>query len=166
MPGKSNGSRRSLVGYSPRGRKESDTTERLRFTKFVLDKNYFASLKSIISSDQLFSCECLAYFEFLAVSRNVIETERHMKKIWKGNWQEGFLTTLEFTCIFIFYFLIFIFTLFYFTILYWFCHTLTWTHHGCICIPKHDPSPTSPRLTSLWVIPVRQPQACCILHRT
>ena len=32
-----------------------------------------------------------------------------------------------------------IFTLFYFTILYWFCHTLTWIHHGCTCIPKHEP---------------------------
>ena len=35
--------------------------------------------------------------------------------------------------------LIFIFTLFYFTILYWFCHTLTWIHHGCTCVPKHEP---------------------------
>ena len=35
-------------------------------------------------------------------------------------------------------FLILIFTLFYFTILYWFCHTLTWIHHGCTCVPKHD----------------------------
>ena len=26
----------------------------------------------------------------------------------------------------------------YFTILYWFCHTLTWIHHGCTCIPKHE----------------------------
>ena len=34
---------------------------------------------------------------------------------------------------------IFIFTLFYFTILYWFCHTLTWIHHGCTCNPKHEP---------------------------
>ena len=32
------------------------------------------------------------------------------------------------------FFLIFIFTLFYFTILYWFCHTLTWIHHGCKAI--------------------------------
>ena len=39
----------------------------------------------------------------------------------------------------LFYFLIFIFTLFYFTILYWFCHTLTWIHHGCTCVPKHEP---------------------------
>ena len=35
----------------------------------------------------------------------------------------------------IFFFL----TLFYFTILYWFCHTLTWIHHGCTCNPKHEP---------------------------
>ena len=34
-----------------------------------------------------------------------------------------------------YFFLIFIFTLFYFTILYWFCHTLTWIHHGCTCVP-------------------------------
>ena len=38
-----------------------------------------------------------------------------------------------------FIFLIFIFTLFYFTILYWFCHTLTWIHHGCTWVPKHEP---------------------------
>ena len=37
------------------------------------------------------------------------------------------------------FFLIFIFTLFYFTILYWFCHTLTWIHHCCTCVPKHEP---------------------------
>ena len=33
LPGKSHG-RRSLVGYSPWGRKESDTTERLHFSLF------------------------------------------------------------------------------------------------------------------------------------
>ena len=32
LPGKSHG-QRSLVGYSPWGRKESDTTERLHFTR-------------------------------------------------------------------------------------------------------------------------------------
>ena len=37
------------------------------------------------------------------------------------------------------FFLISIFTLFYFTILYWFCHTLTGIHHGCTCVPKHEP---------------------------
>ena len=33
---------------------------------------------------------------------------------------------------------IFLFLL-YFTILYWFCHTLTWIHHGCTCVPKQEP---------------------------
>ena len=36
LPGESHG-RKNLVGYSPRGRKESDTTERLHFFTFVLD---------------------------------------------------------------------------------------------------------------------------------
>ena len=35
LPGESHG-RRSLVGYSPRGRKESDTTEQLHFHFMVL----------------------------------------------------------------------------------------------------------------------------------
>ena len=42
-------------------------------------------------------------------------------------------------CVCVFFFKIFIFTLFYFTILYWFCHTLTWIHRGCTCLPKHEP---------------------------
>ena len=46
---------------------------------------------------------------------------------------------LEWACVFFVFFLILIFTLFYFTILYWFCHTLTWIHHGCTCDPKHEP---------------------------
>ena len=49
-----------------------------------------------------------------------------------------------------FFFLIFIFTLFYFTLLYWFCHTLTWIQHGCICVPKHEsPSHLPPHNISL-----------------
>ena len=27
----------------------------------------------------------------------------------------------------------------YFTILYWFCHTSTWIHHGCTCVPHAEP---------------------------
>ena len=29
--------------------------------------------------------------------------------------------------------------IFHFTILYWFCHTLTWIHHGCTCVPHPEP---------------------------
>ena len=48
------------------------------------------------------------------------------------------------------YFLNFIFTLFYFTILYWFCHTLTWIHHGCIRAPNPEsPSHLPPHIISL-----------------
>ena len=36
LPGESHG-RRSLVGHSPRGRKESDTTEQLHFTVEMID---------------------------------------------------------------------------------------------------------------------------------
>ena len=44
LPGESHG-QRSLVGYSPRGRKESDTTERLHFTS-LLSMPMFVPVKS------------------------------------------------------------------------------------------------------------------------
>ena len=50
------------------------------------------------------------------------------------------------------------------TVLYWFCRTSTWICHGCTCVPH--PGPPSLLIPSLWVIPVHQPQASCILHRT
>ena len=57
------------------------------------------------------------------------------------NEQMFFSNSLAFSFFFLIFliFKIFIFTLFYFTILYWFCHTLTWIHHGCTCVPKHEP---------------------------
>ena len=39
LPGESHG-QRSLVGYSPRGRKESDTTEQLHFHKGLSSQGY------------------------------------------------------------------------------------------------------------------------------
>ena len=43
LPGEFHG-RRSLVGYSPRGRKESDTTERLHFHLFLSDKGLISNI--------------------------------------------------------------------------------------------------------------------------
>ena len=54
----------------------------------------------------------------------------------------------------------------YFTILYWFCHTSTWIHDRYTHVPHPEPPPTFLPVPSLWVIPVHQPQASCILHRT
>ena len=59
--------------------------------------------------------------------------------IWRMfSFMREFLCT-EASSLVSFFFLIFIFTLFYFTILYWFCHTLTWIHHRCTWVPKHEP---------------------------
>ena len=54
----------------------------------------------------------------------------------------------------------------YFTILYWFCHTSTWIHHRYAHAPHPEPPPTFLSIPSLWVIPVHQPQASCIMHQT
>ena len=55
-----------------------------------------------------------------------------------------------------------IFTLFYFTILHWFCHTLTWIHHGCI----QAPNPESPSHVPSHIITLDHPHAPApsILH--
>ena len=45
LPGKSHG-QRSLVDYSPRGRKESDTTERLHYTTMIAKTQYCQDVSS------------------------------------------------------------------------------------------------------------------------
>ena len=55
---------------------------------------------------------------------------------------------------------------YYFTILYWFCHTSTWICHRCTRVPHHQPPTPSLPVPSHWVIPVHQPQASSIMHRT
>ena len=54
----------------------------------------------------------------------------------------------------------------YFTILYWFCHASTWIHHRYTHVPNPETPSHFPPQPSLWVIPVHQPQASCILHWT
>ena len=51
--------------------------------------------------------------------------------------------------------LLLIISLFYFTILYWFCHTLTWIHHECTCVPH----PEAPSHLPPHAIPVGHPSA-------
>ena len=51
-----------------------------------------------------------------------------------------------------------------FTILYWFCRISKWIRHRFTCVPHPEPSSLS--IPSLWVVPVHQPQASSIVHRT
>ena len=61
----------------------------------------------------------------------------------------------------------FFFILFYnFTILYWFCHISKWIHHRYTCVPHPEPSSLPLPISILWVVPVHQPQASSIVHRT
>ena len=53
--------------------------------------------------------------------------------------------------LFFFQFYLFIF----FTTLYWFCHTLTWIHRGCTCVPHPEP----PSHLSPHPIPLGHPSA-------
>ena len=62
--------------------------------------------------------------------------------------------------------IVFFFFFFKFIILYWFCHISTWICHRYTCVPHPEPPPSSLPIPSLWVVPVHQPQASSIVHRT
>ena len=89
-----------------------------------------------------------------------------LKGHFKNSFIDLFLLCWIFFNFFIFYFIYFLdFILFFnFTILYWFCHISKWIHHRYTCVPH--PEPPSLPISSLWVIPVHQPQASSIMHWT
>ena len=66
--------------------------------------------------------------------------------------------------LFVFCFFVFNFILFNFTILYWFCHISKWICPRYTCVPHSEPS--SLCIPPFWVVPVHQPQASSIVHRT
>ena len=65
---------------------------------------------------------------------------------------------------FLFSFWYFIYWFLNFTILYWFCQISKWIHHRYTYVPH--PEPSSFPIPSLCVIPLHQPQASSIMHRT
>ena len=94
LPGKSHGLR-SLIGYSPRGRKESDTTERLHFhfyfqADYKLEWNCLILLNTEFFTSKLHWCRiriwfspCLknkVFFFFLEYCSYLIKS---CKKLWK-----------------------------------------------------------------------------------
>ena len=81
LPGESHG-RRSLVGYSPWGRKESDTTERL----------HFMSIESVTLSNRLFLCchPILLLLPSVFPSIRVFSNESVLHIRWPVYWSFSF----------------------------------------------------------------------------
>ena len=91
-------------------------------------------------------------------------------------WSMGYLRCiLQFQNIFARYsFSVFVFNFFffnfyfYFTLQYCIGFAIHW-HESATSVhefPNMNPPPTSHRISSLWIIPVHQPQASCILYWT
>ena len=83
-------------------------------------------------------------------------------KVWYEVWQQSPQIPTFFFFLFFFYYYFILFLNF--KLLYWFCQISKWIRHGYTCVPH--PEPSSLPIPSLWVVPVHQPQASSIVHRT
>ena len=72
-------------------------------------------------------------------------------------------------CVILFYFFYYFFLfLLYFTLQYCIGFAIHWHEStmGVYKLPILNPPPTSHPISSLWIIPMHQPQASCILYQT
>ena len=88
LPGKSHG-QRSLVGYSPQGRKESDTTKQLNNNSKILYgwQNGFSRPNRHIIESVWFkhkACEARVYFSFFLLQQTFVTATKKSKCVRNG----------------------------------------------------------------------------------
>ena len=89
LPGKSHG-RRSLVGYSPQGHKESDMTEQLHFLMCL----YKTESNVVICSISLMTSILII---ILRTPLFIVTSERQIPFTWKFNWHKYSIKCLKIT---------------------------------------------------------------------